>query len=98
MATTETTTAHTAYAQLNNGTDTEGNIKTVNVSIGSLSASDWNAQKAMNIILAMEGCLTKTVYSAIHKRSSILQTSGTMETSSASNATSIPTTLLRKQS
>lgn len=49
--------------KLNNGTDSEGNIKTVSTSLGTLSTSGFDAQKAQNIINALAPCLSKVVYS-----------------------------------
>lgn len=50
---------------LNNGTDpSTGQIKTVSVSIGTLSntVSDFNADKAIAVASAISNCLTKTLY------------------------------------
>lgn len=50
-----------AYMRLNNGTDPQGNVKTVSVNIGSLNASAWNPDKALAIADKLENILTKTM-------------------------------------
>lgn len=47
--------------RLNNGTDSQGNVKTVGVSLGSISMSGYTADKARNVALALSPCLSKTV-------------------------------------
>ncbi len=52
--------------KLNNGTDSEGKIKTVNLNLGTLKIADFTsetAQKAQNIITALKPCLSKAVVS-----------------------------------
>ncbi|MBQ7170347.1 MAG: hypothetical protein IJR63_10650 [Synergistaceae bacterium] len=49
--------------KLDNGTDGEGNQRTVSVPLGTLSKDSFNADKAIAIIGALEPCLSKTVYS-----------------------------------
>ncbi len=66
MAITLTGTRTAVNIKLNNGVDQEGKLKTVNLNLGSLKASDFTSedcQKAMNIINALQPCLDKTVYS-----------------------------------
>lgn len=46
---------------LENGTDSEGNLKTVNLSLGALSKDSWNADKALAIVQALGPCLNKTI-------------------------------------
>ena len=47
--------------KLDNGMDSEGNIRTVTVSLGSLSKDNFNADKALAVITALEPCLNKEV-------------------------------------
>ena len=49
--------------KLNNGTDADGKLRTVSVTLGNLSASNFDADKALAIITALEPCLSKTVNS-----------------------------------
>ncbi|MBQ7665408.1 MAG: hypothetical protein IJS42_01695 [Synergistaceae bacterium] len=63
MAVTRTLTDATVKMLLNNGSDpTTGEIRTVGVSIGSLNASAYDADKALAIASAVSQCLTKTLY------------------------------------
>lgn len=48
---------------LDNGTDAQGNVKTVGISFPALSNSGYDAAKALAIANALEGCLTKSIYS-----------------------------------
>ena len=57
---------------LNNGTDSQGNLKTVGVSLGSLSTSGYDASKVLAVVDAIEGCLTKTVSYVQEVRTSTL--------------------------
>ena len=58
---------------LNNGTDPEtGTVKTVSVSLGSLSTTGYDAAKALAVASAIEGCLSKTIYSVSEVRTSTL--------------------------
>lgn len=43
------------------GTDSEGNLKTANVSLGNLSNSAWDADKALAIVYALGPCLQNTI-------------------------------------
>lgn len=66
MAVTEELTANSITVKLNNGTDTEGNVKTVNTGLGgalSGEESDWDADKVMNITTALDAVLSKPIYS-----------------------------------
>ena len=49
--------------KLNNGLDSAGNVKTLNVSLGTLNKDAWDAQKAMNIVELARPCFSRTVYS-----------------------------------
>lgn len=66
MAITETMIANKCNMLLNNGTDSSGNVKTVNVSLGSLSDSGWDATKAMTVIETLSACLSKSLYDVQH--------------------------------
>jgi len=48
---------------LDNGTDSLGNVKTVAVSLPTLSVQGYNDAKAIAIADALEPILTKTIYS-----------------------------------
>ncbi len=58
--------------KLNNGQDSEGNIKTVNQNLGSLDANAWDAQKVMNIAEALSPCLSKSITAVWHVRTTNL--------------------------
>lgn len=75
MAVTSTVVKNACNLLLNNGLDTQGNIKTVSVSIGTLSADGWDASKAMAIADKLENCLTKTAVNISHVQTSYLQQS-----------------------
>lgn len=70
-AITETPTKEAIQIKLNDGSS-GGVIKTVNVNLGSLSVSGYDSQKVMNIIEYLAPCLSKTVYSVSHVRTSDL--------------------------
>ena len=53
----------TVNMKLNNGTR-DGKVVTLNQSIGSLSITDYDDQKAMNIVDALNPCLAKNVMGA----------------------------------
>ena len=58
---------------LNNGTDpTTGEVKTVAVSLGSLSTTGYDAAKALAVASAIEGCLSKTIYSVSEVKTSTI--------------------------
>lgn len=70
MAVTESIRSVTARPVLNDGLDSSGNIVTINGSFGSaLSSSQFEEatlaesnQKLLNIVSALEPCLSLTVY------------------------------------
>lgn len=66
MAIIEHGVKNQATMVLNNGLDASGNITTVNVSLGTLADSGWDAAKAYTIMEAIEACLTKTIYQKRH--------------------------------
>ena len=72
MAVTTTLDKIAVKMNLNNGTDSSGNVKTVSVNLGSLNPSTYDASKAMAIIAAIAPCLTKTVYSVQEVRTNTL--------------------------
>lgn len=49
--------------KLENGTDSEGNLKTVSISLGNLSKDNFNADKALAIVGLLGPCLSKTIAS-----------------------------------
>ena len=49
--------------KLNNGTDAQGNTKTVGISLGSLNKDSFDADKALAIVSALGPCLDKSVES-----------------------------------
>lgn len=49
--------------RLNNGTDSQGNVKTVSLNIGTLSTSGYNADKALAISQLISPCLAKSLVS-----------------------------------
>lgn len=49
--------------KLNNGTDSEGNQRTVSVPFGTLSQYNFNADKVLAVIAALEPCLDKSLSS-----------------------------------
>lgn len=73
MAITETMYKNTCRMALNDGTDSEGNVKSVNVSLGTMSDSGWDASKAYAIADAIESCLTKTVLRLEHVQTNIVR-------------------------
>lgn len=64
-----------ATIKLANGTDSSGNVKTVNLNLGSLSVATWNADKAMAIINAIVPCLTKTLHQSTTTEENIMTAS-----------------------
>lgn len=75
MAVTEQMIKNQCNIKLNNGTGADGTVQTVNVSLGTLSASGWDAQKAMTIAEALGRCFTKTIYDVQHVQTNKLQNS-----------------------
>lgn len=64
MAVTNTLTRVNVKMLLNNGTDpSTGEIKTVSVSLGSLSTTGYDDAKMMSVVSALNPLLTKSVYS-----------------------------------
>lgn len=63
MAVIQQQKARTARMLLNNGTDVDGNTLTVNAAISNISGdeSDWDGDKLMNIVAALEPALSKAV-------------------------------------
>lgn len=53
---------YTVTLKLNNGLDSMGNVKTVNISLGSLSTQRWDQTKAMNIVSLLDSVLAKEIY------------------------------------
>ena len=47
--------------KLENGTDAEGNMKYVNLSLGSLSKDNFDTDKALAVKALLAPCLSKTV-------------------------------------
>lgn len=72
MAITETALKDAVSMKLNNGTDASGNIKTVSVSIGSLSTASYDNSKAMAVVNAISPCLSKGVYEVRHTKETTL--------------------------
>ena len=48
--------------KLNNSTDADGKVRTLNVNLGKLSNDNYSDQKAWNVKSALEPCLEKAVY------------------------------------
>ena len=78
MAVTETNVKNAVTMKLNNGVDSQGNIKTVDVSIGTLSTtgSDYDKDKAFAIVNALTSCLSKTLYNTQHTATYDMSSSG----------------------
>lgn len=57
---------------LNNGTDAQGNVKTIAQNLGSLNPETYDAAKVMAIVEGIIPCLTKSVYSVQEVRTSTL--------------------------
>ena len=57
----ETLTKVSVRLKLENGTDAEGNMKYVNLSLGSLSKDNFDADKALAVKALLAPCLSKTV-------------------------------------
>ncbi|MBQ2615650.1 MAG: hypothetical protein IJG51_08490 [Synergistaceae bacterium] len=49
--------------KLDDGQDSQGNPKTVSVSLGSLSKNSFDADKALAVVGALEPCLNKSISS-----------------------------------
>ena len=61
MAVSSTTDKISVNVKLNNGTS-NGVVKTVTVSLGTLSTTGFDAQKAKNVVNLLGDCLSKPVY------------------------------------
>lgn len=62
---TESIQKITATMGLNNGTDSEGNQRIVNVSLGTMSKNNWDGDKVLAICAALEPCLDKSLSQVI---------------------------------
>ncbi len=49
---------------LDNGTDAQGNAKTVNISLARMAKDGYDATKYLAIVAALEPCLAKTITGA----------------------------------
>lgn len=49
--------------RLNNGTDSEGAIKTIGLNLGTLSVANYDDAKMLAIKELLAPCLSKTIYS-----------------------------------
>ena len=49
------------HIELDNGMDMYGNIKTIPVSLGTFNKNNFNPDKLLNIVIALEPCLNKEV-------------------------------------
>ena len=49
--------------KLNNGTDSEGNVRLVSVTLGNISEENYDNDKALAVVTALAPCLSKTVSS-----------------------------------
>jgi len=57
----ETIKKRTAAVRVENGTDSEGNVKTTTVSLGTLAKDRWDGDKALAIVGALEPCLNNVI-------------------------------------
>lgn len=60
---------------LNNGTDSQGNVKTVSVNLGSLNPTTYDADKALAIADKLEDILSKTIVSVNEVKTATIQLS-----------------------
>ena len=58
---TETLKKVSVSVKLENGRDTDGNMKYVGISLGTLDKDSFNADKALAIVELLRPCLSKTV-------------------------------------
>ena len=58
---TETLKKVSVNLKLENGTDAEGNMKYVSVSLGTLNKDNFDADKALAVVTVLAPCLSKTV-------------------------------------
>lgn len=73
MSYSETVEKEACNMLLNNGTDSQGNIKTVTQSLGSLNKNNWNADKVGAVASALERCLSKTISALRHVRTTTMR-------------------------
>ena len=72
MAVTEQVDKQQCTLRLDNGRDSSGNVKTVNMNLGSMAVNGWDAQKVINITDALTPCLSKGVHGVAHVETSLL--------------------------
>ena len=63
MAATTELLKVSASVKLDNGTDAQGNPRTVSVSLGSLNKASFDADSVLEIAGALQPCLNKTITS-----------------------------------
>lgn len=51
----------TVIVKINNGTDSEGNIRTANISLGNMSEWAYDDNKALRIVSALAPCLKRSI-------------------------------------
>ena len=73
MATTETLSSVKCVCKLEDGETASGSIRTVNVNLGTLSPSSWDADKAMRIAGALTNVFSKTIYSVVKSTDAVLE-------------------------
>ncbi|MBQ7150920.1 MAG: hypothetical protein IJR94_01545 [Synergistaceae bacterium] len=61
MAVTKTRDSIAVNVVLNNGTY-DGKVKTLSVNLGKLSTTNYDADKAMDVVELLEPCLSKELY------------------------------------
>ncbi len=49
--------------KLNNGTDSKGHVKTVSISLGNMSETNYDDDKALAVVSTLSPCLSKTIVS-----------------------------------
>lgn len=54
--------------KLDNGTDSQGNQKTVSINFPTLSKNNFDADDALSVVGALEPCLSKSVLSVQETR------------------------------
>ena len=59
MAVTTTAKSLKVSLKLHNGVSDKGTVKTVSLSLGSMSTANFDAQKVMNIVALLTPCLGK---------------------------------------
>lgn len=62
MAVNETVKSVVGRLLLDDGTTASGNVRTVNVSMGTLNPDNWDPEKAFTICTLIGQCLSKTLY------------------------------------